>query len=251
MNKIKDISEFRFFLKKTDIYNSNKNYWSSHIIQLNPNFQEWMNDRFENGEYINDGNPLVAMKNDNKAIRIIQIERNSFQPKFASWYKKYEFSNINELVICIQPYAQIYAEAEKLIKLFLINRSKRFQQQTNFKYNIELNKKRTTYLIENFRVLNLKPNLVNPNLTVDDVILKRVRKVAKILEENDSTFINKNIERRYNVSIRKAAAISVKFTKKFEINIRVAKRINKDFDSLKNELSKLENEIESIEKNIS
>lgn len=251
MKKINDISKFRLFLKKSDIYNYNKDYWNDYILELNSNFEEWMNNKFENGEFINDGNPLVAMKSDFKAIRIIQIERNSFQPKFASWNKNYEFLNIDELVICIQPYDQVYEETKKLIKLFLVNRSKRFQQRTNFKYNIELNKKRTNYLIENYRILNSKPNLVNPNLSVDINILKRVKKVAKTLEENDSTFINKNIERRYNVSLRKATAISVKFTKKFEINIRVAKRINKDFDSLKKELSKLENELENTEKNIS
>ena len=251
LNKIKDISKFSFFLKNTDIYNSNKNYWTDYIVSLNSNFEEWMNNNFENGEFINDGNPLVALKNDNKAIRIIQIERNSFMPKFASWNKKYDFSNVDELVICIQPYAHIYLETEMLIKFFLINKSKRFQQKTNFKYNIELNKRRTSYLIENYRILNLESKLVKPNLSVDERILKRVKEVTKKLEENDSTFINKNIERIYNVSIRKATAISVKFTKKIELNIHTAKKINKDFDSLKTELSKLENEIENSEKNIS
>lgn len=250
MITVQDISKFNLFLKEIEIYNSNKEYWNKIITNLSPSFKEWMNTKFANGENINDGNPLVALRSGNIAIRIIQTERDVLQPKFASWEKQYTDLGVNELVICIQPYQTIYLETEYLIQKFLSNRHRRYLQRINVKYNDLLNKKRTSFLIDRLEGVILKP-MINDNLFTDKLLIKNVREISRKLDVNDSTFKNKNIEKGYNQSINRANRINDKLSKKTKINSRKTKSLNNELQILKSVILNLKKEIEEQEKNIS
>ena len=251
MTRFNDISKFNLFMKSPEVYNLNKGYWNNLIKDLSPDFREWMNTKFENGEDANDGNPLVALRNGDIAIRIIQIERNSLQPKFASWEKKYQDINVKELVICIQPYNTTYNETEYLIKKFLHGRHRRFLERNNIKYNNLLNSNRTNFLINrleniSFRIIEKENVLIANRLSI-----KNIKEITKKLEVNDSTFKNKRIERKYNQSISKALKINLQLSKKRKMNSQKVKSLDNAFKNLKISVISLKKEIENQEKNIS
>lgn len=237
------ILEFENFLKDQSTYDENVNFWKKIILRYNPDFREWMSDSYGNGVIIKDGNPLIALKLGNIAIRIIQLERDSLKPKFASWVKKYEDFEINELVICIQPYQTIYDETEKLIDLFFKNRFQRFQRITNFKYNSLLNRNRTSFLVKNYNAIASKKAIVYENLSIDREVARIVVRMANNLAPNDSVFKVKGISRLYNLSVKKAHEIDFELGNRVDVNN--AKRINKDFENMKNQLEKLKMEVES------
>jgi hypothetical protein len=130
---------FNTFLKNKEIYKQNVTFWESVIKSLtNENQNDWILNNYDNGIEINDGNPLYSVRFDsNKAIRVIQDVRNDVSPKFASWNCNYNIEDvqIEELVIALQPYRNIYNDAIKLIEHFLKNKYKRFQLELNIKYN--------------------------------------------------------------------------------------------------------------------
>lgn len=239
-------SVFKNFLKSEDNYVGNKKYWLNYLLNLELVFEDWMNNKFVNNKEINDGNPLIAIKFNEKAIRIIQIEQNTLEPKFTSWNNKNEAFEINdELIICIQPFQDVYTDAKILIELFLLNKYKRKQQLLNTKYNRLLNKRRTGYLFNNLKILNTNEKIININNGINQKIKFRVNNIVQKLNINETVFTNKDIGRKYNQTIKIAKVLNTKISipKDKIINKRNAIFIDKKYSDLKVELIKLKNEI--------
>jgi|GEM_PF-2673165 len=238
------ISNFYGFLKDEVIYRENVDFWKQEIEQLNPNFKDWMSNHYVNGLEINDGNPLVAVRYSNIAIRIIQTEKNALQPKFASWIKNYEQFNLKELVVCIQPDKAVYEVTIFLLKLFLKDRHRSFQHKMNIKYNYILNRYRTNFLVNQLEPISASAEIVNSKLELNKDAVKIVRAVSNRLKANESVFRNAKISKPYNISLEKAYKITAEISVHKPIDNKKATKINLDFKNLKNHVEKLKKEIE-------
>jgi hypothetical protein len=237
------ISNFQGFLKDDEKYKSNVDFWKSKIHEIEPDFKDWMSNHYMNGEEINDGNPLIAVRYNNIAIRIIQTEKNNLQPKFASWIKKYNEFNLTELVVCIQPDPTVYTSTEFLIKLFYKNKYRRFQNKMNLRYNKILNSNRTHFLLNKLEPISASANIIKSNMELNREAFKIVRAVSQKLRPNESIFRNAKISKPYNSSIQKASQITAQISVLRVLDIKEATKINLDFENLKNQISKLKEEI--------
>lgn len=237
------ISNFNGFLKDVEKYKSNVEFWKRKIHEVEPDFKDWMSNHYINGEEINDGNPLIAVRFDDIAIRIIQTEKNNLQPKFASWIKNYDEFNLTELVVCIQPDPRVYSSTEFLIKLFIKNKYRRFQNQMNLRYNKILNSNRTNFLLNKLEPISTTTNIIKSNLELNREAFKIVRTVSQKLRPNESIFRNSKISKPYNSSIQKASQITAQISVLKVVNFKEATKINLDFENLKNQISILKKEI--------
>ena len=101
---------YKDFLNDKRVYNLNVAYWRRYFQTLLKNHSnvvfDWMNTTFGNGQGFYDGNPIftVLLKDEQKAIRIIQEAPETEGTEIGVWIDGIEFENINyrELVISLE-----------------------------------------------------------------------------------------------------------------------------------------------------
>jgi hypothetical protein len=204
--------DFKNSLTSKKLYILNQNYWSSKIQQMtDKKIDDWIVNKYGNGKEINDGNPLFSCRvGANKALRIIQSERNPITPYFASWNTENRINGqvIDELVIAIQPYKGIYKATELLLKSFIDNKFKRLQNKINIEYNKKTNDSRIEYLIKFMDKTGLQDNLWNINKTelikgkYNILHLKKINKLSAKLGYYESKFENRNLSKAYHSTLK-------------------------------------------------
>jgi len=221
-NKFDYSESFNTFLKDKEMYKQNVSFWKSVIKSItNENQNDWILNNYDNGVEINDGNPLYSVRFDsNKAIRIIQDKRNDVTPKFASWNCSYniEDTQIEELVIALQPYKNIYNDAIQLIENFLKNKYKRFQLDLNIKYNDITNEYRLK-VIDN--IINKVSSHILLHQELNQNNLHEYRKLNIYIEEIQNTssrFQTPIITRKYDKVISNLVDLKNTITLKSQID---------------------------------
>ena len=121
---MKTLGKFKNFLTSTDLYLENQTFWNDSLMRLSEDVREgWVSTRFANGEDFFDGNPIASAlyQRLGKAVRIIQTAIDSTRLPVSAWLEKVEYqaTQINELVIVVQPDDEAYHKALKLISFFL------------------------------------------------------------------------------------------------------------------------------------
>ena len=120
---MENISNHKNFLKSPDDYKKAQSYWKSTLEKvLKSDIQPWISNQYFDGREIIDGNPIYSVRfRSDKAIRIIQLKRNAWEPLFNSWFSDVELpkGRVQELVICLQPYQIPFNESIKLIETFI------------------------------------------------------------------------------------------------------------------------------------
>lgn len=230
MDKLSYTEEFKNFLSEEEIYFQNKKFWKSNIKEFTEeDIEEWILNEFGNGKAINDGNPIFSCRIGNdRAIRIIQAERDKITPIFASWNteNKVGDTTIDELVIAVQPYKKIYDVAIELIDKFLKNKYKRFQHQQNIYFNKVTNERRITYLVDFFENTGLEENswnLEKKQIKEGDYKIshfKKINNVSYTLSFFPSKFENREIAKAYYSTLKSLWQLNEAITLKNSLDIR-------------------------------
>lgn len=101
---------FENFLTDKRVYHLNQNFWKNsvrnHLKKEKVKSENWLNDRYANGQKMYDGNPIYSLLLDaQKAVRIIQEEPECTSPEISAWIKATEDDQQNimqELVIVLE-----------------------------------------------------------------------------------------------------------------------------------------------------
>lgn len=118
---------YKDFLEDKRIYNLNVAYWRRYIRKVSNNREDvvfdWMNTSFGNGTHFYDGNPIVTvlLKNDRKAMRIIQEEPETDEIQIGAWLGEIEYEGIpyTELTISLELSKETKQIAQKLINSWI------------------------------------------------------------------------------------------------------------------------------------
>jgi hypothetical protein len=123
---MKKLANYKNFLSDRDLYSQNVNLWKEIITSLSGDrqFEEWVSTKFANGQDFFDGNPIFSALYEqlNKAVRIIQIEKDTYTPELRVWVENVQHDHkpiIKELLIIIQPSNRALESAKSIITAFL------------------------------------------------------------------------------------------------------------------------------------
>ena len=222
-------TSFSRFLYSKEIYNTNKKFWKENIEKIyGEPLEEWVINEYANGNEILDGNPIYSAKiGSDKAIRIIQDERNKLTPIFASWLGtvSFEEQKIQELVIAIQPYENIYKDSIELVKLFKEKSFKGFQNLLNKKYGEKTDFNRISYLTHCLKRSGLKEDLWNisknqiENKSVNISLFKKIHALNEDIQLYELQYIDKSISQKYSAVVLQLSVIDSIITCNDQINI--------------------------------
>jgi len=114
---------YKDFLEDKRVYNLNVAYWRRYFRNLLKNRTNvvfnWMNTSFGNGQPFYDGNPIftVLLKDEQKAVRIIQEEPEAESIEIGAWLGEIEHEGIpcKELTISLELSKETKKIAQKLI----------------------------------------------------------------------------------------------------------------------------------------
>ena len=122
---MKKLANYKNFLSDRDLYSQNVNFWKETITTLSDKqFEEWVSTKFANGQDFFDGNPIFSALYEqlNKAVRIVQIEKDTSTPELRIWLENIQYDNepiIKELLIVIQPSDRALESSKSIIAAFL------------------------------------------------------------------------------------------------------------------------------------
>ncbi|OJW72632.1 MAG: hypothetical protein BGO59_16065 [Spirosoma sp. 48-14] len=155
------LARYKNFLLDKDLYFQNKKFWNDTVSRLsNADYTEWVITKFANGEDFFDGNPIFSALYErlNKAIRIIQIEKDILIPELRVWLENVQYedrSNIKELLIVIQPSDSAFQTAQSIITTFLKGLSvKKYITTSNAFYKSKAQQARAKLVMESFEKTN-------------------------------------------------------------------------------------------------
>lgn len=87
------------------------------------NFEEWISNKYVNGEEILDGNPVFSalFEEQKKAVRIILLKEDHHSASLSAWIdiSEYKEQEIDELVIALKDEKIAKQQAEQLVKQFV------------------------------------------------------------------------------------------------------------------------------------
>lgn len=115
---------YKDFLDNKRIYNLNVGYWKRYFRRLLRNREDvvydWMSTSFGSGADFYDGNPIITvlLKNDRKAVRVIQEEPESDEVQIGAWVGEIDYKGTlyNELVISLELSKDTKRISQKLIE---------------------------------------------------------------------------------------------------------------------------------------
>lgn len=267
-NEQKYNEKFKNFLSSEEVYKDNQQYWKSIIRKItNNDYKDWVINSFANGNEIKDGNPLFACSfGNNKALRIIQEKRNSFSPIFASWTSNYQFDDdeteIDELVIALQPYKETYTYTSQLINAFLQNKYKNFQKKLNVEFNKKTNLKRVQHILnflENSELQNYYDKINKNHLDKEQINYNLFKKI-NLFNENlifyQSIFDDKVLKKSYISVLKNIEDLNKVITIKDSYNLterfrstEYKKEIIKNYSNMHNYWKSYNSKVEKLNKN--
>ena len=120
---------YKDFLEDKRIYNLHVGYWRRYLRRVLRHrgdlVFDWMNTSFGNGTHFYDGNPIITvlLKNDRKALRIIQEEPETDEVQIGAWLGDIEHEGMcyKELVISLELSKETKRIAQKIIERWIGN----------------------------------------------------------------------------------------------------------------------------------
>lgn len=260
--------DFKRFHVSKDVYKENQKAWHQYIGKtFDGEIQDWIINEYANGLEILDGNPIYSAKfSNNLAVRIIQSERNPIKPLFASWNTQ-ELDNDNrtveELVIALQPYKEVYTDSAELIRKYIEGDFKKFQKEKNEYYESKTFEKRIKTIITFFDKTGLeedKWNITKAKIKGENYDIKRWRKLNS-LSENLIIFDikpkNNFLFKHYKSTVRSLVNVNEIITLKHNFDLyesanksKYNKRIVNEFSNIHNFVVSYNSKVDALEESL-
>ncbi|NVM66894.1 hypothetical protein FHW88_005212 [Mucilaginibacter sp. SG538B] len=123
MKELRSILRIKKFTGDPAKYAVLQKFWAGLIKELTGTEPvPYVDNVYANGQEILDGNPiLTTVFKDQKALRIIQLEKDPEEPIFAAWTGDIKLQNtaLEELVVSLQLRPDTYTEVRNLTKLYV------------------------------------------------------------------------------------------------------------------------------------
>lgn len=180
------LSETTQFLSSKKSYELAKTYWDQLLKRIKPGFEEYIDNRYTNGEVVLDGNPLFSALYPNlRGVRIIQNPISVSKPILSIWDGRIEIEDnyISEIVIFLQPLDYLVEDVFQVIKRHVHNKPiKEFVTDINRKYDIKWNEQRSKRIIRGMNSINILGVASYEDLTLNQDVLHEISKFAHLEE---------------------------------------------------------------------
>jgi hypothetical protein len=275
------------FTEKKSTYNEVVRLWKdriSNILPSNDKFKEWIDKTDGTGKNLMDGNPIYSLmsSNQDKAIRIMQIEPRAENPYMSAWREKTEWNNkiVHVLSIGLELSTKTLMESLSLIELwfkedttptsakinFLINRINKEYEQNYVKSEEELEYEFYSEVdkIKDIKKINIKTDKSGA-ISEDTVnFLRQIIVVRNEIAHNNQLFMFlKSNPIYYNIYMQLyylASIVSLdgeyklqkgflKERYRYNYLIEIKKRYSK-VSNFKNELIKISDQIEDAKEHL-
>lgn len=265
------LSEHTNFTDSKNTYQMARFYWKDFFNKIKQGSNEFIDNKYQNGTEIFDGNPLyTAYYKNNQAIRIIQNRVTAHEPIFTCWIQKSYIKEqpINELVIYLQPLEYLVPDITKIVQLHVNGKlSNRFADRFNRKYQIRWDLLRSKRIISRIEKLSLFDQQLTSGIEINQSSLKDFSSLVSVENfyinvasqrvatpislalkkvENKISKLNSVITLKGSFSMAKAPSLSsynVKVKSMYVSKVNYKRTLISKINDLKEELAELKQEL--------